>query len=91
MLAQEAKERQRQAGGDKKSEKAKKADQPQDIVVSATGKGKKSLKQKIAEPIPQADAQAAKVVGTNKQYVSDVKKIKETRAVLDYVDNILIV
>jgi len=78
MLAQEAKERQRLAGGDKKSEKAKKADQPQDIVVSATGKGKKSLKQKIAEPIPQARDQAAKIVGTNKQYVSDVKKIKET-------------
>jgi hypothetical protein len=47
--------------------------------------------QKIAQPLEKARDQAAKVVGTNKQYVSDVKKIKETRAVLDYVDNILIV
>jgi len=69
ILAQEAKERQRQAGGDKKSETAKKERQT---------KATKSVKQKIAEPMPQARDQAAKIVGTNKQYVSDVKKIKET-------------
>ena len=67
MLAQEAKERQRQAGRDKKSEKAKKADQPQDVAVSTTGKTKKSLIQKIGQPMLKSDDQAAKVVGTNKQ------------------------
>lgn len=62
MLESEAKQRQRDSGGDKKSESAK------------------SVSQRIEQPIAnekKATHQAAKLTGTNRQYVSDAKSIKE--------------
>lgn len=62
MLEAEAKQRQRASGGDKKSYAAK------------------SVGQRIEQPIAndqKATHQAAKLTGTNRQYVSDAKAIKE--------------
>lgn len=60
----EAKKRQKAAGGDKVSERAKAVD--------------KKIYQAVDNPrSPQAIDEAAKQVGTNRQYVSDAKKIKE--------------
>lgn len=59
-LEAEARERQRDGGGDKKSSDYK-----------------KSVNQKFDEPINgQSLDQAAKIVGTNRQYVSDAKRIR---------------
>ena len=60
MLEEEAKERQQVAGGDRKSEEYE-----------------KSLPQKIGEAkhATEATAQAAAITGTNRQYVSDAKRI----------------
>lgn len=64
VLAEEAKKRQQEAGGDRKSEEYQ-----------------KSLSQKIEQPIfdineRKASQQAAKALGTNRQYVSDAKKLQ---------------
>ena len=62
VLEEEAKERQQVAGGDRKSEEYE-----------------KSLGQKIDqakhERMPKATQQAAAITGTNRQYVSDAKRI----------------
>jgi len=36
-----------------------------------------SVNQKIDEQTPQASEQAAKIVGTNRQYVSDAKRVRK--------------
>ena len=64
MLAKEAKERQRAAGGDRKSRTAK------EKAVS--------VKEKVPEPIRvQARDQAAKLAGTSGRYVQQAKAVKE--------------
>lgn len=65
LLAKEAKARQRASGGDKKSVAAKLA--------------QKSVEQIVAQPIraPQPREQAAKIVGSNKKYITDAKKVRE--------------
>lgn len=67
MLEDEARERQRLAGGDRKSEDYQ-----------------KSVSQKIDEAIsqPKSTQQAAQLFQTNRQYVSDAKRIKEQDPVL---------
>jgi hypothetical protein len=62
MLEAEAKERQRAAGGDRKSAKAK-----------AGG----SVPQKVAGAVGEARDLAARIARTNKQYVSAAKRLKE--------------
>lgn len=63
MLGREAKERQRQAGGDRKSQEYK----------------QKSLVEKIPQPVDAGKArdQAAKIVGTNPHYITDAKAVKK--------------
>jgi len=83
MIAQEylkhfealAKERQKAAGGDKVSPEVK-AERPlnQKIDEAVLKPAKPASKPK---PAPQAIEQAAKAVGTNKQYVADAKKVKQ--------------
>ena len=65
-LEAQAKERQREAGGDRKSEEYQ-----------------ESVTQKIEQPIEDHNQRssthkAAKTLGTNRQYISDAKKLKET-------------
>ena len=66
-LERQAKERQKESGGDRKSEWYQ----------------EKSVTQKIEQPIEDrnersATAKAAAVLGTNRQYVSDAKKLRQT-------------
>lgn len=67
MLEDEARERQRLAGGDRKSEDYQ-----------------KSVSQKIDEAIsqPKSTQQAAQLFQTNRQYVSDAKRIKEQAPII---------
>lgn len=66
LLAKEAKERQRAAGGDRRSEKAR-----QEKTVVAR------VPQPIMESEPKAREQAAKLVGTNSRYVQDAKAVRD--------------
>jgi hypothetical protein len=63
LYARETKERQRAAGGDKRSEKAKKS-------------VPEKFPEPIGHA-PEAREQAAKAVGVNPHYVTDAKAIKE--------------
>jgi hypothetical protein len=62
LLETEAKERQRVAGGDRQS---------------ARGKARGSVPQKVAGAVGESRELAAKIAGTNKQYVSAAKRLKE--------------
>lgn len=69
IFAEEAKKRQVEAGGDRKSEEYKQSNKS---VVA-------SLPQGVSEPKPAPKSRdtAAKMVGAGSRYVSDAKKIKE--------------
>jgi hypothetical protein len=83
LLEAEAKERQRQAGGDKRAAEAElspalpqkvgeappdELDEGQGLILQFSGKKKHA---------GEAAAQAAKLTGTNRQYVAEAKKLKE--------------
>lgn len=82
LLAEEAKERQRLAGkeygrGIDNEKGIRKVYTPETLIPAKPVLGEK-VTQIIAEPIlKEAREQAAKITGTNRQYVSDIKKIQK--------------
>lgn len=84
MLAKEAKERQRAAGGNRvekvdASKPASRTPAPSKQQPSKSSQAAVSVQEKVPEPgpAPQARDEAAKLTGTNSKYVSDAKAVKE--------------
>jgi hypothetical protein len=83
LLQAEAKERQRAAGGDRKSAKAKAKEKPKAKGRGANTGG--SVPELFPEPIRddgEARKQAAKAAGTNTRYVNLAAQVKECNPVL---------
>lgn len=82
-LAMEAKERQRQSGGDRKSQEYRKEQEQEGSVEQLIAQGFSSnTKGQEDKRAPQSRDNAAKATGSNRQYVSDAKRLQQAEPAL---------